>query len=180
MKLKLDLHTHCLEAVHFARPEPKTVARILEAVRARGLDGIAITDHSELGDGFAYAVQQAVEQYFPGEALVIPGRELRRGFHHIVELDLPGGLIFRFLAHPGRNLSALDGYLKNIHGLEVENGNQTIARAGVTAFAQQHDLLLLSNSDAHSLSDIGLHHTETSLEELRTQVQRKTTCRFGH
>ena len=171
VKLKLDLHTHCLEAVNFARPEPKTVKRIIEAVKAQGLDGIAITDHAELGYDFAYAVREVAEQHFPGETLVIPGQELRRGLHHIVELNLPGGLIFRYLAHPGRNISTLDGYLKNIHGLEIENGNQTINQAEVTAFARQHGLLLLSNSDAHSLSDIGCHYTETSLEELCARAQ---------
>ncbi|MBI1987867.1 MAG: PHP domain-containing protein [Nitrospinae bacterium] len=198
MKLKLDLHTHCLEAVNFARPEPKTVRRILEAVQAAGLDGIAITDHAEIGDGFAYAAREVVERHFPGEILVIPGRELRWRTHHLVELDLPEGLTFRFLAHPGRDLSAWDGCVERIrepsgvagfqaapilpnspphpgfpdspreklHGLEIENGNQTIDRARVLAFAQRHGLLLLSNSDAHSLSDIGNHYTETSLEEL--------------
>ena len=193
MKLKLDLHTHCVEAGGFARPEPKIVRRILDVVKAQGLDGIAVTDHAELGDGFAYAVREIAHKHFPGEALIIPGRELRRGLHHIVELDLPGGSVFRFLAHPGRDLSALDGHSEQnrnspakflwpkkqrneedlpdrpveiLHGLEVENGNQTIDRAGVSAFARHHGLLLLSNSDAHSLSDIGLHYTETSLEEL--------------
>jgi len=171
VKLKLDLHTHCLEAVNFAHPEPKTVKRILEAIKAQGLDGIAITDHAELGDGFAYAVREVIKQHFPGETLVIPGQELRRGIHHIVELNLPGGLIFRYLAHPGTDISTLNGYLKNIHGLEVENGNQTINRAEVSAFAQHHGLLLLSNSDAHSLSDIGRHYTETSLDELCTRAR---------
>ncbi|MBI2877711.1 MAG: hypothetical protein HYY20_12600, partial [Candidatus Tectomicrobia bacterium] len=83
-------------------------------------------------------------------------------------------LVFRFRSMVREETSGLCslrgelpmGLLRELHGLEVENGNQTIDRAGVKAFARHRGLLLLSNSDAHSLSDIGNHYTETSLEEL--------------
>jgi hypothetical protein len=44
-KLKLDLHTHCREATACPTPTLSTVKRIVAAVKSRGLDGVAITEH---------------------------------------------------------------------------------------------------------------------------------------
>ena len=44
-KLKIDLHTHCYEATGYQPPTLDIVRRIVDAVKARNLDGIAITEH---------------------------------------------------------------------------------------------------------------------------------------
>ena len=70
-KLKLDLHTHCLEAVGFSETSIDVVARIIAAIKAKGLDGIAITDHAR--QRFARKVKAVVETHFDNTVLIIPG-----------------------------------------------------------------------------------------------------------
>jgi PHP family Zn ribbon phosphoesterase len=42
----------------------------------------------------------------------------------------------------------------------------------IRGLAEKHDLLLLTNSDAHSLADIGHYHNEIDLEELCSRANR--------
>ncbi len=173
--MKLDLHTHCLEATGVVYPDKKMVELILTAVKAAGLDGIAVTEHDNIDHG--YRIKQLADEFFPGQILVIPGREIRQGFNHVVELHLPEKAVFRFIAHPGNLRISCPENLDDIHGIEIENGNQVINEDTIREFAKQHHLLLLSNSDAHSLSDIGRHYTDVEIEELcaRAKNSRKTT-----
>jgi len=168
--MRLDLHTHCREATGSLRPDVEIVRKIIARVKTRGLDGIAITEHDD--KDYAYRVMDIVERFFPGEILVIPGQEKRRGLHHMVELYLPDGSVFRFIAHPGNFSIPFGDHLDDIHGLEIENGNCVIDEGKARVFAQRHGLLLLSNSDAHTLSDIGRHYNEIALEELSVRARR--------
>ena len=176
--MKLDLHTHCLEATGVVHPDKQTVVQILNAVRAAGLDGIAVTEHDNSDHG--YKIRQLVDEFFPGQALVIPGREIRQGFNHVVELYLPDNTVFRFIAHLGDLLRNGPENPGNIHGVEIENGNQVINEDTTREFARRHNLLLLSNSDAHSLSDIGRHYTDVDIKELclRAKNGKKPTHSF--
>jgi len=173
--LKLDLHTHCREATACPTPTLDITRRIVAAVRARGLDGIAITEHYTAKYG--YEVREIVGRYLGGEIVVIPGREIdnmflgvEKGLFHVVELYLPGDVTFRFVAHPGhpyvRDLdSHIDG---SIHGIELKNplhGGE-MDEEEIRSVASKHDLVLLRNSDAHALGDIGTFHNEIEIEEL--------------
>jgi predicted metal-dependent phosphoesterase TrpH len=173
--MKLDLHTHCLEATGVVHPDKKMVEQVVIAVKAAGLDGIAVTEHDNIDHG--YRIKQLADKFFSGQILVIPGREIRQGFNHVVELYLPDNTVFRFIAHPGNLRINCPENLDGIHGVEIENGNQVINEDTTREFAKRHNLLLLSNSDAHSLSDIGRHYTDIEIEELyaRTKIVRKTT-----
>ena len=164
-KLKLDLHTHCLEAVGFQEPTREVVGKIVEAIQAKCLDGIAITDHAR--SQFAFGVKAMVETCFGNQALIIPGQEIDLGNMEIVELFLPEERLFRFIAHPGYPGSfSIDG--RRVQGIEVDNGghNWNMDTAKITRFAQEHHLLLLKNSDAHYLEDIGRAYNELSWETL--------------
>ena len=167
--MKLDLHTHCFEATGTAYPDARVVERILVSIKEAGLDGIAITEHDN--SDYGYRVKDIVDEFFPGETVVIPGREVRRGLNHMVELYLPDDLVFRFIAHPVGQLNCYHDEFKDIHGVEIENGNQFINEDMAREFAWQRELLLLSNSDAHSLADIGRHHTEVDIDELCRRVR---------
>lgn len=168
--MRLDLHTHCREATGSLHPNAEIVHKIVARVKARGLDGIAITEHD--GKDYGYRVMDIVERFFSGEILVIPGQEKRRGLHHMVELYLPDGSIFRFIAHPGNLSTPFGDHLEDLHGLEIENGNCVIDEEMARKFAHRHGLLLLSNSDAHTLSDIGRHYNEITLEELSGRTRQ--------
>lgn len=170
-KLKLDLHTHCLEATCTTPPTLKSVERVVEAVKTKGLDGIAVTEHCDRTYGFL--VKDIVDRHFPGQLLIIPGQEVNVWPLQVVELYLPEGDVFRFVAHPGypgEFTEVKDG----LHGVEIENPlhNWHIKKDKIMELAQAHDLLLLSNSDAHFLDDIGAAYTEISLEELTLRARR--------
>jgi len=175
--LKLDLHTHCKEATGLVSPDFSLAQKIVTAIKTRGLDGIAITDHAELGIDFAYQIKDIISSSFTEEIIIIPGLEFHQGKDHIVELYLPDNLVFRFLAHPGSSIGPWEESPDGLHGLEIDNGAYYVDRDRVLRLAQRYDLLLLSNSDAHSLTDIGLHYTEISLEELKARAKRGVITR---
>lgn len=180
-RLKLDLHTHCYEATGFAEPTEEVVAQIVERIRAQGLDGIAITDHDfqlrRRDPDYAYKVREIVQRLAP-DLLIIPGREFFQDNTEVVELSLPGDRLFRFLAHPG-----YPSYLRaefspdNLQGIEVENAlhHWIIPQDRVRELARQYGLLLLANSDAHTLRDIGAHHNEIDLETLCARAKPPTS-----
>lgn len=162
--MKLDLHTHCQEATRFARPDVRVVERIIAAVKEKGLDGIAITDHGNRG--YAYQIMEIVEQSFNNEIIIVPGQELDRVYQHVVELYLPDMSVFRFIAHPGYPTSYWANNIDDIHGVEINNGNYPINQEVARDFVDKNGLILLSNSDAHTLSNIGLYYNEIDLEQL--------------
>lgn len=174
MKLKLDLHTHLWEATNYASPNRDIVARILDKVKERGLDGIAITEHADIH--YAHLFIEVAKKYFPEETLtLIPGQEVNSGWLHIVELHLPGNYLFRFLAHPEYHWEDVD----DIQGIEIDNGMHVgqIDQQKVQAIAQERGLLLLRDSDAHYVNDIGRFHNEIELEELFRRA-KKTAPKF--
>ena len=174
MKLKLDLHTHIGEDRRVRKAEIEEVRQIIEFVKARGLDGIALTEH--YNKNFGRAVKAIVERYFDNEILVIPGWEIERRAIEIVELDLPGELVFRFMVHPGcpyhpgeYTPEDMDG----LHGIEIGNGlhDAQMNRKKIIEMAEKYNLILLKDSDAHRLEDIGCYHNEIDLEELCNLVR---------
>ena len=167
--VKLDLHAHCFEALGSPQPSREAVGRIVDAIKEKGLDGIAITEHGNKSYGFE--TRDIVKRFFHDEVLIIPGQELHMHFTPVVVLYLPGDLVFRFIAHPGSPLFP-EEHLDDVHGIEIQNGNQDIDRERVEAVAQKHNLLLLSNSDAHLLERLGLYYNELEIDELCSRVER--------
>jgi PHP family Zn ribbon phosphoesterase len=166
--MKLDLHTHCGEATCRSAPNRDAVKKIIAAARARGLDGIGITDHYR--KAFGFKVKEIVDRCFDGQLLIIPGEEINKGSLHVVLLYLPGGVTFRFVVHPG--YPKADDFSTeiddSIHGIEVRNPmhDHEMDKAAIRKVARKHNLLLLRNSDAHSLRDIGKYYNEITIEEL--------------
>jgi len=143
------------------------VKEIVAVVKARGLDGIAITEH--YNKAYGYKVQEMVGHHLNGEILVIPGREIDKGLLHVIELYLPGDVTFRFIAHPGYPyVRDLEAQIGGIHGIELRNPlhDDEMDEGRIRELAEKHDLLLLTNSDAHFLSDIGKYYNEIGIEEL--------------
>lgn len=163
--LKLDLHTHCLEAVGFAGADEEVVCRIASAIKSRGLDGIAITDHHKVA--FSYKVRDICQRLYGDEIIIIPGQEVDEYPAEVVELHLRPGLVFRFLAHPGYP-GSWSGIIDTVSGIEVANAAHDwhIDKGVVRSVAKHRRLLRLANSDAHYLEDIGKHYNVISLEEL--------------
>lgn len=173
VKLKLDLHTHCMEATRVPNPTEEAVNEIVDVIRARGLDGIAVTEHDDVTYG--YKVRDIVQRCFNDEFLIIPGQEIDEGRVQVVELLLPGGVTFRFLAHPGYPYPGeypTDSQLENLHGVEIDNRLHVreLDRPAIRAIAEKHNLVMLKNSDAHEVRDIGRFYNEVSIDELVERV----------
>ncbi len=172
MKVKLDLHTHLWEAFSFQPPSASMAEQVVARIKARGIDGIAITDHHN--KEWAFEFRDLVERHYPGEVVIIPGWEIEvrpeeNPFdeYQVAELFLPGGGVFRTYCHPGYYSPNII-IEENIHAIEIDNyiHNWHIRKAQVAEIAQTHDLLVLEVSDAHNLQNIGLRYTELDLEEL--------------
>ncbi len=173
MKLKLDLHTHPFEASHFERASVSTVGKLLDAIVAKGLDGIGVTEHFSLKYGME--VKRIADEHFPDAGvLLIPGHEIEMEGQEVVELYLANGTIFRFLAHPGhpRQTIFID---ERFHGIEYQNGmhNWHINKPAVKKIAEEKDLMILTNSDAHYLDQIGVYYNEIDLDELTQKVEQR-------
>lgn len=176
MKLKLDLHTHCLEATRFASPTVEIVGQIVANIKARGLDGIGISEHDNREYGFK--VKEIVERHFNNEVLIIPGREVEVGYdqyEQMVELCLPDNTPFRFWVHPAYPAYYPRGFacVGGIHGIEINNGahDEQMNKPALMKVAEKYKLITLSNSDAHHLEDIGRHYNEIDLDELSAHVR---------
>jgi len=167
LKKKFDLHTHCLEATGDSVPNIDTVREVVKQIKKQGLDGIAITDHAKID--YAYRFKEVVDLNFPGEVVIIPGQEITLYRQHVVELFLGDDSIFRFCAHPFFGQS-FDEFLKKegdkIHGIELKNAAWQLQEDRVKEVAKEYDLLMLENSDAHSVKEIGFHYNEIDLEKL--------------
>ncbi len=177
MKVKLDLHTHIWEAFNFQPPNESMAEQVLGQIKARGIDGIAITDHHN--KDWAFEFKDLVDRCYPGEVIIIPGWEIevrppQNPFaeYQVAELFLSDGSTFRSYCHPGYYSPEIiieDG----IHAIEIDNyiHNWHIRKQQVAELAQAHDLLILEVSDAHNLENIGLRYTELELDELYRRAE---------
>lgn len=147
------------------------VGKIIDKIKARGLDGIAVTEHYDKTYGFQ--VKEIAERHFPGQAIIIPGQEVNVWPVQVVELYLSDKVTFRFLAHPGYPGELTASVINGLHGIEVENPlhNWHINKQKVREIAEKYNLMLLYDSDAHSLDDIGAVYNEVTLEELFQRAQ---------
>ncbi|MEM2930162.1 MAG: CehA/McbA family metallohydrolase [Thermoproteota archaeon] len=74
--MKIDLHVHTVHS-----DGNGTVREVLQNAKAKGLDGLAITDHATL-EGYFKAKQ------YSGEMLVLPGYELSTDAGHVLIIGL--------------------------------------------------------------------------------------------
>ena len=154
----------------------------MAAVKRRGLDGIAVTEHYT--NYYGHKVKEIVDAQFDNKIVIIPGQEVARtlsgrelGVIHVVELYLPDDLIFRFIAHPGHPyVKDLSQYIDDgIHGIEIKNplhDGDGLSEKQIEELAEKYGLILLTNSDAHRLEDIGTYHNEIEVDELCARASK--------
>lgn len=183
VSLRLDLHVH-------TRVSPDALdvpERVVEAARAMGLNGIAITDHDRGGAyrhlcelGLADASGLPVDGF-----LVVPGVEVSTNEGHVIVLGaafetpaVPGGITSQTLvrmahakgllavaAHPfERSRSGVgQSTLERVpfDAIEVFNSKTLEPGANVkaAAWASQHRLPSVAGSDAHFADTVGRAHT---------------------
>jgi histidinol phosphatase-like PHP family hydrolase len=174
--LRLDLHTHIWEASGFQSPNLAWAEKVVKQCKAKGIHGIAITEHRILEHSFAY--KRIIEAHFPGQLLVFPGWEIEEHFNgdyfqtrEVGEFLLPNGKVFRNYCHPGHPSRIIE--IESVQSIEVDNPlhNWHIDKKRVEAVAKEHGLLLTRVSDAHNVEDIGRNYIEIELEELCTRAK---------
>lgn len=188
----LDLHTHTRWSFDGAM-DP---ARLVRVARARGLDGIAVTDHDEI-EGALEARRAA-----GGDLLVIVGEEVGTDAGDILGLFLrerirtrdpleavraiheQGGLAV--LAHPfAKNVSVDERVARAVDACEGFNARHSRGEPveeRVASFARAYGLALTAGSDAHAYRDVGRGRTivpAASAEEARELIRRGHTVLWG-
>jgi histidinol phosphatase-like PHP family hydrolase len=167
MKLKLDLHTHCYDALGLPDPSVEVVKNIIDTVKAKGLDGIAITEHYSKSHGLLS--KEILDAHFPNEIIIIAGQETWYYGQEVVELYLEDGITFRFVAHPMSiyNFSK-DKY--KVQGIEIKNylHRDEMHTEEILEIAKRENLLPLTNSDAHVLADVGKFYNYLDIKDLWT------------
>jgi hypothetical protein len=180
--LRLDLHVHTTHS----RDAFCSVAEAVRAARAKGLDGIAITDHDSIG-GHPEAKKLSRDGF-----LVIPGIEVSSADGHILGLGvnelvprgLPAGETVKLIrklggiavaAHPfipwkkptlvyKAKFDAIEAF--NSHALFPSN---RLARR----FAEQNRLPGIAGSDAHFPDEVGLASVKLNCEKNVKSILRE-------
>ena len=176
MKSKIDLHIHSRESGdNDADPE-----EIVEEALARGLDGIAITEH------YSYEASEHAERLrekYRGVIMVLRGVEFSAAEGHCLvfgvntdrlsmkfapiqdvvrQVTAAGGVVIP--SHPyrgGNSLGELVLELPGISGIEGYNGaNMHAMNKKAIRTAQKLELPFTGGSDAHSPAEVGSCYTE--------------------
>ena len=162
----IDLHCHTLPRSTCSQLHPE---QLVEAARARGLDGICLTEHDRwwpeeelvgLGDRTGYLVLSAVE--------------LTTDLGHVLAFGLPesassaigaelaasarehGAILY--LAHPARDtlLRVNRQTVETFASVEAINGSDSrLQNMAATGLAKGFPLPGIGGSDAHTLEEVG-------------------------
>jgi predicted metal-dependent phosphoesterase TrpH len=167
LMLRFDLHVH----TDYSKDGTSSVENVLRAAAARGLDGIAITDHDTTA-GARHALE-IVKNVAPG-LLVIPGEEVATRSGHLIVLgitqDIPGGMSVEDTIKEARKLGGIvvvpHPYNRPRHGMRIPEGADAaevynsrhilgIHNRKATKKARELGLPGVAGSDAHHDSMVG-------------------------
>jgi hypothetical protein len=166
-----------------------SVDEVVAAAKARGLNGVAITDHNSI------AGHQEAKKLSEGGFLVIPGIEVSSADGHIVGLGIseliPRGLPAKetverireqggiaIAAHPfalGRRPGLV--YRAKFDAIEVLNSRAfLLSNPLARRFANRNKMPMVGGSDAHRRDEIGLAYTnvdcEPKIESVLEQIKK--------
>lgn len=184
MPLKIDLHVH----TRCSGDSTITLEDILEQIRRRSLDGVAITDHDTV-DG-AIETSRLISKSGANRPIIIPGVEVSTADGHIIGLNVaepvPSGLSaeetverihesggIAVAAHPQAAFKHGVGLGPRILSLgldaiEVINSASFPFRLSVSScrrFAEAYGLPQTAGSDSHIPEAIGLAYTLINSED---------------
>lgn len=190
---RFDLHTHSFHSKDACDPPE----RLIEAAIAKGLSGIAITDHDTC---LAHTESGGVKA--PEGFLVVPGVEVSTAEGHLLCLGatLPkmkgrparevaqaihdaGGLAVP--AHPFDKWRAgiRSGVLDTLDFDALEVFNAAVTSRGYNEkaleYARDRGLVMTAASDAHHASAVGIAHTEFDMPELTIPALLEALRRGG-
>ncbi len=164
----IDLHCHTRVSSPCSALTPEALVR---AARARGLDGVCVTEHDaiwpanhaqRLGEEMNFVVVRGMEVTTEVGHVLVFGVEAHRpematlaSLHRIVCGE--GGLMY--LAHPSRRYGALppDDLGAYFDGVEARNGTEgMLQNDNAAAISRRMRLPGIGGSDAHSAREVGV------------------------
>lgn len=168
----IDLHCH---TKRYSACSALTPDALIRAGRARGLDGVCITEHDALWPGddvralrdeFSFVVLRGMEVTTEvGHVLVYGVSGYTAGMAVLEDLcrivRRAGGLMY--LAHPSRRYGTLppDDLASTFDSVEAHNGTEGLLQNdNASALARGMPLPGIAGSDAHSVREIGVCATE--------------------
>jgi predicted metal-dependent phosphoesterase TrpH len=180
MAIKIDLHCHSF----FSGDGVSSPEQLIEAARAKGLDGFAITDHNTC-DAVKYLMDRGYmrpDGLPVDNFLIVPGVEVTTAEGHLLCIgavlpNLKGRPAFEVcnLIHEAGGVAIpphpydifragiRENILKTlqIDGIEVFNAATTLKRYNRMAYdyALDHNLPMTASSDAHHYAAIGTAYT---------------------
>ncbi len=173
--MKIDLHVHCSERSGCSRASEND---LVQRAIATGLDAIAFTDHDRLVPAFHLA--ELNQRFAPFR--IFGGIEITLPEEHILVFGIQDPLLesrswnytdlwhfvreksgFMVLAHPfrfqpyiGAEIDLYPPDAIEIHSLNTAPRHELRIRT----IAENLGLRLMSNSDAHTASSLGLYYTQ--------------------
>jgi len=195
--MKCDLHVH----TSYSYDSTSSPKEMVEAAIKKGIDCLAITDHSEIkgaSEAIGYAKGKSI--------LIIPGIEIKSKEGDILGLNIkkviPNGLSAKetikkikeaggmaIIPHPFGWSCSFKGNLKEISkeidGIEALNAS--VFGSGnkkASAFAQNFNLPFTAGSDAHEPNMVGKAYLEVpgdnlSIEEILNQIKNRNAKTEG-
>ncbi len=183
--LRFDLHVH----TNYSKDGQNTVEDILRAAKARGLDGVAITDHNTT-EGARHALE-VCGQVAPG-LLVIPGEEVSTRSGHLIILgvtqDVPRDMSVEDTIKAGHELGGTvvvpHPYNRLRHGISIPEGADAVEVYNSRFIFGFHNHLARSRSksknlpgvagsDAHAAEFVGTAVTMVNTDHLTVQAVLK-------
>ena len=181
--MKIDLHIHTRHSI-CSNLDPKEIARY---AKAKGIDGLAITDHDSMNG--CKKVQESAQ-----DLLIIPGVEITTASGELIALfvrePIKSGLSLRETTGRIHELGGLvivphpfDRYRKSVgdriseisaDAIEVYNSRNIYKKANQMGleFAKEKGIVAVAGSDAHFKEEIGMAgiitETDNVFECIRT------------
>jgi predicted metal-dependent phosphoesterase TrpH len=180
MAIKIDLHCHSF----FSGDGVSSPEQLIEAARAKGLDGLAITDHNTC-DAVKYLMDKGLmrpDGLPVDNFLIVPGVEVTTAEGHLLCIGAvlpnlkgrPAGEVCHLVHEAGGvaipphpydifRAGIRENVLKTlqIDGIEVFNAATTLKRYNRMAYAYAlcHGLPMTAASDAHHYAAVGTAYT---------------------
>jgi len=170
----IDLHTHT--RVHSAC-SALTPDALVRAAKARGLDGVCITEHDAL-----WPITDIEHLARELDFIVLRGIEVTTEVGHALVYGVPSFLAemaslatlhrvvrdegaLMFLAHPGRSYGAPPGDLSAyFDSVEAQNGTEgMLQNDNAAVLASSFPLPGIGGSDSHSVREVGVCATDFSI-----------------
>jgi hypothetical protein len=179
-RIKLDLHTHPIEAVRDKmgikgiRDIKREVASyIVKSIKNSGIDGIAITEFGNFNHSWVTALE--IGDHFRSENLtILPGVEINYKGQRILQIYIPDYIRKRFLffkgkewflilAHPGYYNPINHEALEQIRFDAVEEKSVAGEFPPASRISQEKSIPGIKTSDAHKLEEIGRFYMELEM-----------------